>query len=95
MSTKEKNVYLSELFLRVLGEEYSERSVIEALEKCNEEILSRLTDICGFSQDNIPFDLRQEIFDLIDVYQEFEDTLGTDVKNRFFIQRLITEQEDK
>lgn len=80
--------YLPELFLNKLNGDFSQKAVLRALEKCNDEMLQRLgsyqcarelIEYCfnTYSEQRIiPKQLKQEFMDFWDVYGEFDEMLS-------------------
>lgn len=88
---QENNKYLSELFLNILGEDYSEKSVEKAVMQCNDELLSRFAhcNICSI----IPCFMQQEMIDFIDVYSEFDELVNVNLKSSLLILNSIAGRE--
>ncbi|MGL6200003.1 MAG: hypothetical protein ACRC3H_13830 [Lachnospiraceae bacterium] len=92
-------MYLSELFLIEVNNEYTEESVRKALYKCNNELISRLgpiddlKKICreyfGYGQDEGRNELFAELMDFWDVYKEFDYLLSLNESKKLLIMKLI------
>lgn len=63
-------MYLSELFLQQLDGDFSTESVMKALNKCDEELKSRM---CVSAEDAYSIDEMRAFWD---VYKEFDSELG-------------------
>lgn len=76
-----KQKYLSEIFLKEVGGDYSIKSIKKALKICNEELLKRLSKeslLC----------CKQELSDFYDVYNEFDEEINSLDRNKFLILQL-------
>lgn len=90
---RNKQVYLSELFLKELHGDCSIKSVLAALRKCNNEFLKRLSgeeseyliDYLFKKSGTLPNYITQELNDFNDVYSEFEYIITPSAKNQFLI----------
>lgn len=83
-----KGMYLSELFLIELHEDYSIMAVQNAVHKCNSEFINRVSIGKRLGISNLSA-YKQELLDFNDVYKEFDkelDCLG--IKQFFIIQQL-------
>lgn len=91
---EKKKVYLSELFLDELNEDFSANSVMNALWKCNNELLLRLSK--GIESEHLinylfckkkylPSYIEQEFTDFIDVYIEFDNIIEPYQKSKLLI----------
>lgn len=101
MEKKERNAYLSELFLENLNGDFSRQAVLKALEKCNDEILKRMgaypyaKGFIGYffyrvkQKRPLSKQIKQELADFWDVYGEFDNMLRPGVKRNYLILQMI------
>ncbi len=74
MCKEKQKMHLSELFLEKLKEDFSQKAVFRALEKCNDEMHKRL---------------RQEFMDCWDVCREFNDMFTPEMRKNYLILQMI------
>lgn len=100
-SKKGKRMYLSELFLDVLGEDYSKEAVKEALARCSQEMFRRMgsfedekrleTVFFQSEEGRNPTEAFEEIMAFWDVYGEFDGCLLPEEKKEFPILQTVYE----
>ena len=92
---------LSEVFLETLGEDFTLKTVLKALGRCDERLLKgtilggkmgkvvkRL--MVGAGADlGVCASMRQEVMDFWDVYGEFDGMLTPGMKNKYLVLRMI------
>lgn len=99
-------MYLSELFLKTLNGENTLKAAQKALEACNIELCRRMDGIVDeldclryfFNMDQndeilSPSDRYQELIDFWDVYQEFDNFIPSEVKNRMWLLQMVFETD--
>ncbi len=101
MSEVNQELYLSELFLKTLNRDFSLEAVLKALSKCDNEVLQKLKVYRYVSMINrqlprrlgliriVVENIQQEIYDFLDVYEEFDDMLTLEMKKKYFILQII------
>lgn len=95
MYKEKQKTYLSELFLEKLNEDFSQKAVLRAFEKCNDEILKRLENyqyaeelVAVFCKKDdrkqeVSKEMRQEFMDFRDVCREFNDFFMPEIERLF------------
>lgn len=101
MRKEKRDVYLSELFLEELGGRFSREAVLQALEGCNDEMLQRLGShhdvgelinfllMSGDRGQGVSDEIKQEFLDFWDVYGEFDELVGQEVKEEYLVLRGV------
>lgn len=94
-------MFLSELFLDVLGEDYTKEAVKEALARCSQEMFRRMgsfedekkleTIFFEAEDEHNPTEAFEEIMAFWDVYGEFDDLLLPEEKKKFPILQTVYE----
>lgn len=101
MCKEKQKMYLSELFLEKLNEDFSQKAVFRALEKCNDEMHKRLENYqCTGELIDVIFKkdgqkqeaykrMWQEFMDFWDVCREFNDMFTPEMRKNYLILQMI------